>query len=209
MRHTSVARFTMLSFVAVLLLLLGVVVGCGGDEQEGEEGGGGGQEGEEGGEGAFITATPNPVPTGGGGEPGATTISWSTGSEASSGEVYLAPPADRPQEAERLFAGESTEGSQEAPWITEGGTYEFRLYAGNERATLLDTVTVTTSEQTQASTTQESTTKEKKQASNTEKESTQKERPMPLAASVGGGLSILPPTAVLVLLIVSAVLRRR
>ena len=97
--------------------------------------------------GAFIKATPAPVPVGG--KTGTTTISWSTGSEASSGEVYFVLDDG----SEKLFAGESPEGSAEAPWIFEGGTYVFRLYAGTEQATLLDQVKVTTSEQARESTT--------------------------------------------------------
>ena len=84
-----------------------------------------------------------------GGKTGTSTISWSTGSEASSGEVYFVLDDG----SEKLFAGESPEGSAEAPWIAEGGTYVFRLYAGTEQATLLDQVKVTTSEQARESTT--------------------------------------------------------
>jgi glycosyltransferase involved in cell wall biosynthesis len=42
---------------------------------------------------------------------------------------------------EQLFA-EGSNGSEEANWIDNGKTYEFRLYAGMERTTLLDTVRV-------------------------------------------------------------------
>jgi hypothetical protein len=187
MRYPSVSRFTMLSFVAVLLFLLGVLVGCGGGGQEREEG-------------ASITATPNPVPTGGRG-PGTTTINWSTGGEASSGEIYVSTNGGR----EKLFAGESPQGAQDADWIWPNTVYEFRLYAGTKRATLLDKVTVKTktSEQTQEQT-QESTTKEKTQANGTEEELS-----TTLLASAEDGLSILLPTAVLLLLIGNAVLRRR
>jgi hypothetical protein len=43
--------------------------------------------------------------------------------------------------AEKLF-GQGGRGSKEAPWILAGSTYEFRLYAGKERAKLLASVKV-------------------------------------------------------------------
>jgi len=46
---------------------------------------------------------------------------------------------------ERLF-GEGAQGSIEVPWIETGKTYEFRLYAGTDRARRLATVTVTRDE---------------------------------------------------------------
>jgi SAM-dependent methyltransferase len=42
---------------------------------------------------------------------------------------------------ETLF-GEGAAGTQEAPWINPGIVYQFRLYSGTSRSTLLDTVTV-------------------------------------------------------------------
>jgi hypothetical protein len=84
-------------------------------------------------EGAFLTASPNPVPIGGtGGLRGTTTISWSTG-DGSEGQVYLAVRG----QPEQLFA-QGSRGSQEAPWISPSATFEFRLYAGTEHKVLLD-----------------------------------------------------------------------
>jgi hypothetical protein len=83
-----------------------------------------------------IIATPNPVPSTGG--VGRTTIVWSTGKERP-GPVYVSENGD----PEILFAGESRYGSQEAPWIGVGKTYEFRLYAGSDRQRLLRSVVVT------------------------------------------------------------------
>jgi hypothetical protein len=44
---------------------------------------------------------------------------------------------------QKLFAGLSPRGSQEAAWINKGAVYEFRLYAGQERTKLLASVKVT------------------------------------------------------------------
>jgi hypothetical protein len=44
---------------------------------------------------------------------------------------------------ETLFAGHSTSGCSSAPWIQIGHSYQFNLYAGTGRTTLLDSVTVT------------------------------------------------------------------
>ncbi len=82
-----------------------------------------------------LTATPNPVPAGPG--TGTTTIEWSTGDDAE-GQVYLRV-GDEP---ETLFA-QFPRGSQEAPFIGAGPTYEFRLYSGTQRARLLASVEVT------------------------------------------------------------------
>jgi hypothetical protein len=82
-----------------------------------------------------LTATPNPVPVGPG--QGATTIEWSTGDD-SEGQVYLRVG----EESEHLFA-QAPRGSKEAPWINAGHTYEFRLYSGTERESLLASVEVT------------------------------------------------------------------
>jgi len=46
--------------------------------------------------------------------------------------------------SERLFA-QGTRGSEEAPWIETGKSYEFRLYAGTDHTKRLATVTVTRS----------------------------------------------------------------
>jgi glycosyltransferase involved in cell wall biosynthesis len=84
---------------------------------------------------AFIAATPNPVPAGPG--QGATTIEWSTG-DGSEGQVYLRVG----EESEHLFS-QAPRGSQEATFIGAGPTYEFRLYSGTQRESLLASVEVT------------------------------------------------------------------
>lgn len=81
-----------------------------------------------------LRASPNPVPAGSG--LGATTITWST-SDGSPAQVYVSMNGG----AEVLFAQDSS-GSQAAPWILSGNSYEFRLYAGTSRATLLATTLV-------------------------------------------------------------------
>jgi len=84
---------------------------------------------------ATITASPNPVPTGGG--PGNTTITWNTAG-GTDGQVYVSVDGG----PESIFtAGPS--GSTPAPWIQAGKTYEFRLYAGTEHATVLAKTQVT------------------------------------------------------------------
>jgi hypothetical protein len=76
-----------------------------------------------------IVADPNPVPTGSG--LGRTRISWATlaGDDA---EVYVSQNGG----PEQLFAG-GPSGSAEAPWITAGSIYEFRLYAKEQPRRLL------------------------------------------------------------------------
>jgi hypothetical protein len=83
----------------------------------------------------FISAAPNPVAAGN--EPGLTTIEWDTG-DGSEGQVYVSDNSG----PERLFA-QGTKGSQAAGWIGSHHSYEFRLYAGTARSTLLRVVTVT------------------------------------------------------------------
>jgi hypothetical protein len=83
-----------------------------------------------------LIANPNPVPATAG--VGRTTIVWSTGKEPA-GPVYLSEDGG----PEILFAGESRYGSQDAPWINIGKTYEFRLYSGGDRTRRLATVVVT------------------------------------------------------------------
>jgi len=85
-----------------------------------------------------IVASPNPVAAGKGF--GKTTITWSTG-DGTVGQVYLAEGAN----PEKLFA-EGPKGSQEAPWIGVGTTYEFRLYKGKEHKQSLASVKVTRNE---------------------------------------------------------------
>jgi hypothetical protein len=83
-----------------------------------------------------LVAEPNPVPPSVG--VGRTTIVWTTGKEPP-GPVYVSENGG----PEILFAGESRYGSQEAPWINVGKTYEFRLYSGADRKRQLATVMVT------------------------------------------------------------------
>lgn len=84
-----------------------------------------------------LTATPNPVPAGS--ELGTARIAWST-KDGSLGQVYVSENGG----PEKLFA-EDSDGSEAAPWIQTGITYEFRLYAGTEHKTLLAMVKVTRS----------------------------------------------------------------
>src|SRR5437660_358207 len=81
----------------------------------------------------FLRASPNPVPIGC--DPGTTTINWSAGHEEA--EVYVT----RDGEQEKPFA-QGSHGSQDAPWINRGSTYQFRLYGRGPRITPLATVTV-------------------------------------------------------------------
>jgi hypothetical protein len=81
----------------------------------------------------WILAEPNPVPAGAG--PGSTVLSWNSG--ALPGEVYVAIDG----QPEILFAGASHQGSQAARWI-DNGTYEFRLYAVDDRTRPRARVTV-------------------------------------------------------------------
>jgi hypothetical protein len=85
---------------------------------------------------ATLEAKPNPVPAGSG--LGSTTISWKTG-DGGQAQVYVSEDGG----AENLFDSGTDNGSQEAPWIRSGSTYEFRLYAGTEHKTQLASVKVT------------------------------------------------------------------
>jgi FkbM family methyltransferase len=87
------------------------------------------------GEEPFVWAAPNPVPAGAGS--GATVVHWDTG-DRSLGEVYVS--VDHGEE--RLFYS-GVAGSRRAPWINTWSTYEFRLYAGRDRSSMLAAVTVT------------------------------------------------------------------
>jgi glycosyltransferase involved in cell wall biosynthesis len=87
-------------------------------------------------EGAFVTANPDQIPASF--DLGATTISWSTGEKGTWGQVYVVVDGG----PEKLFAGRS-KGSSDAAWLRSGKTYEFRLYEGSKRETLLDSVIVT------------------------------------------------------------------
>ena len=83
--------------------------------------------------GAWITASPNPVP--GVTAQGKTTIKWHSG--GSTGAVYV---------GDSVFA-EAPDGSQDAPWIDLSSSTEFRLFSDRDRKTLLARVLVTGLEQ--------------------------------------------------------------
>ncbi|MGQ0762601.1 MAG: FkbM family methyltransferase [Acidobacteriota bacterium] len=82
-----------------------------------------------------ITASPNPVPAGCGN--GTTTISWDTG-DGSMGEVYVSV-----NDLEEKLFYRLPSGSRDAPWINAPGEYNFYLYEGFERKSVLASVTVT------------------------------------------------------------------
>lgn len=86
---------------------------------------------------AAITASPNPVPAGE--VKGVTKITWNAGGKADRAEVFISE-SGRP---EVKFA-EGLKGAENAPWILQDATYEFRLYGitGTERK-LLGKVMVT------------------------------------------------------------------
>jgi len=84
---------------------------------------------------ASLSATPNPVDTRA--WAGTTTISFDTGGGGVVGQVYVSINGG----PEKTFATASG-GSQNADWIWRGSTYEFRLYAGNNREQLLRTISV-------------------------------------------------------------------
>jgi hypothetical protein len=77
-----------------------------------------------------VNASPNPVPASEG--LGRTTISWNS----VDGKIYVSTNG----RDEVLFA-DSPSGSQDADWIGEGSSYEFRLY-NSDRTKLLDRVIV-------------------------------------------------------------------
>ena len=81
---------------------------------------------------SLLSASPNPVPA----ESSATTITWSTGSDAV-GQVWISQDGGQ----ETLFA-EGSSGEQEAAWINPGAVYEFRLYGDTTRSTRLASVAV-------------------------------------------------------------------
>jgi hypothetical protein len=84
---------------------------------------------------AFIDASPNPVRLPAPNDKGATTVRWDAKSPVA--QVYLFNG-----KKEEFFSGASA-GQQQAPWISAGGSYEFRLYRGTERGELLAKVRVT------------------------------------------------------------------
>lgn len=83
-----------------------------------------------------IKAEPNPVPAGT--DKGKTTIMWHAG-VGKTCEVYLVTRDG----GETLFGGHAPKGRQEAPFITAGREFEFRLYEGNEHKKLQGSVKVT------------------------------------------------------------------
>jgi hypothetical protein len=85
--------------------------------------------------GPTITASPNPVSTGG--RNGTTTVTWNTG-DGTQGQVFVS--VDGGQEG--MFAS-GPSGSAPAGWIQAGKTFEFRLYAGTEHAKVLSKTQVT------------------------------------------------------------------
>ena len=78
--------------------------------------------------GAWITATPNPIPGGTG--QGKTTIKWHSGT--STGAVYV---------GDALFA-DGSDGSKYAPWIDLSSKTEFVFFGDVDRKTVLARVTV-------------------------------------------------------------------
>ncbi|MDG2050905.1 MAG: hypothetical protein P8M78_12150 [Myxococcota bacterium] len=82
-----------------------------------------------------ISARPNPVPAGTG--PGVTTIRWVL-SEGEKGQIYVSTKDGE----EKLFVEVSTSGEQQVDWIDQQD-FEFRLYAGDSRETVLGSVLVT------------------------------------------------------------------
>jgi hypothetical protein len=85
-------------------------------------------------DGPSITATPNPVIDGSG--QGTTVVRWEC--TAPGAKVYLSVNGG----PEQHFS-DGPVGLRDAPWISEGPTYDFRLYAGEDRKTLLAAVKVT------------------------------------------------------------------
>jgi hypothetical protein len=81
--------------------------------------------------GAWITATPNPIPGATG--QGKTTIKWHSGE--SSGAVYVGG-------TDSMFAY-APDGSEDASWIDLSSGTEFLLFSDRDRKTLLGRVTVT------------------------------------------------------------------
>jgi hypothetical protein len=80
-----------------------------------------------------LSASPNPVPAGKG--LGRTTISW----DSVDGKIYVSMDG-----GDEVLFGDLPSGSQDADWIGEGFSYEFRLY-NSDHTELLDKVVVTRS----------------------------------------------------------------
>ena len=70
-------------------------------------------------------------------ELGVAEVSWDAG-DVPGAELWVSANS----EPEHLFAG-GANGMQAAPWIKAPGSYTFRLYGGEGRSTILDTVRVT------------------------------------------------------------------
>src|SRR5207247_2532376 len=85
---------------------------------------------------ATLTTSPNPVRVDAG-HLGSTTVTWSTG-RSEDGQVYVSESG----QPEKLFAAGSS-GSQEAPWIRAGASYEFHLYGGPGQTNRLGAISVT------------------------------------------------------------------
>jgi hypothetical protein len=85
------------------------------------------------GDGARLSARPNPVPTEGG--LGTTTIAWKTG-DSTAGRVYVT------EGGQSLLFARGAAGTREAPWIKPGTRYTFRLYAGASSNRVLASITV-------------------------------------------------------------------
>jgi hypothetical protein len=87
----------------------------------------------------FIVATPNPVPLSKDGTMGSTTVRWDAGNVPA--QVVLSSNGGREQAFGHTSAGEA-----EAPWISAGAVYEFRLYKTAPARELLAKVQVTASD---------------------------------------------------------------
>ena len=72
--------------------------------------------------------------------PGKTTISWNMPNH-SEAEVWVSQDGN----PEQLFV-RGASGSQDAPWIARGSTYEFRLYAALPKRRLIGKLTVRATE---------------------------------------------------------------
>lgn len=84
---------------------------------------------------ATMTADSAVVPPGG--EKGKTNISWDTG-DGSEGEVFVSVNG-----GEEKFFGKNVKQTLDAPWISAGSTYEFRLYPVGKKGKALASVKVT------------------------------------------------------------------
>lgn len=126
---------------AIFVFLPALLMSCGDDTgtppaSNSSEGGAASPSLGQGATGVTLTASPNPVPAGGGA--GKATIKWSASGHPDA-QVYVYTDA---ASGERLFAAGSA-GSADAPWIQSGTTYEFRLYASKHRQERLATLQVT------------------------------------------------------------------